>query len=238
MKKIYAFIFSLLSCQSVFAGGGYGNEPEMMNSPYLRVFIGGKLPKNTSATVTVNQLSFPSEQLNFASVGPIYGLGLGYSFNCWDDYGIQLEAELSHSKVNIDNVTYGTVVDTTSRTSGYETTAAMANFITSFEFTDIVNAYLGLGLGWAKSYYLYYLNNTQALNPREGNAGNFAYQGIIGFSFRLTSNARLTVDYRYRNLGKTSFTMQTTDNQLTGSFSGLKNQANNVSVGLVVGFND
>lgn len=186
----------------------------------------------------INNFNFASEQLNYQSVGPIYGIALGYNFNCWDDYALHLEAELSHSKVNIDNVAYSDVIDSTSLTSGTETTAVMVNLISSIQFSEIVDTYIGVGLGWGKSYYLYYLDNTQALNPREGSEGNFAYQGIIGLGFRLTSNAKLTIDYRYRDMGKTSFSMTTSDQQLTGTFSGLKNQANNVTVGLVVAIND
>lgn len=107
--KHYIGALFVLGSVSSFAGTmGCNNS----NLPYyLKAFGGATVQSNQTATVVINGITYPSENINFNSTGPIYGFSLGYQDVFEDSFGYMVELELSHSSAKVKDITYNGITD-------------------------------------------------------------------------------------------------------------------------------
>ncbi len=200
---------------------------------YLKVFAGATFADNQTVQVRIHDLAFPSEVLDYEGAGPLYGIGLGYRWPMSNEFGLRLEAEASHSSIKINRIRYDGISNNGLDYNRTVQNALFANAYVDYSCNQFV-PYLGVGVGGAKAETVYTLQNTQALNPRHGSNNNFAWQAIVGSSYRFTDRVSMGLEYRYRDLGTNNFNQTTEDGVLSGNFSRLKNTSNNVLLNLEV----
>jgi OmpA-OmpF porin, OOP family len=128
-----------------------------------------------------------SQTLRFKT-GDIEALALGYGLG----NGIRLEGELGHRGSSL-NGTEGRVTAWT----------LMGNALYDFDLGWPVTPYIGAGVGGARI-------NADSVRSAAGTTVNdsdtrFAYQGIAGMAYDITSNLKLDLSYRYLATQNPSF---------------------------------
>lgn len=233
MRVNHFLSLCLIATVSNGYAGSMGDNFDEEGALYLKVFAGATFVQNQTVQVVIHGLSFPSETLDYASAGPLYGIGFGYRWPVGSSLGLRLEAEASHSSIKINNIKYYGLINSGLDYNRTTQNALFANAYVDYRCDKFV-PYLGVGIGGANAATVYTLKNTEALNPRHSSNNNFAWQAIVGSSYRITDRVSLGLEYRYRGLGTDSFRQTTTDGVLNAQFSNLKNNSNNLLLNLEV----
>ncbi|WP_340693916.1 outer membrane beta-barrel protein, partial [Hyphomonas sp.] len=129
-------------------------------------------------------------------------IGLGYGF----DNGFRIEGVLGYSAgdlsvpANVNGVVPGAV----SNADGYlQSTDLMLNGIYDFNRAGAFQPYVGLGIGAirakAKGSNLALATGTDltAINGFSGTDTSLAYQGLLGFGYKLSEKLTMDVGYKY-----------------------------------------
>lgn len=233
MRVNHFFSLCLMAAISNSYAGSMGDSYVDEENLYLKVFAGATVVNNQTVQVNIQGLAFPSEVLDYASAGPLYGIGIGYRWPVSNNFGLRLEAEASHSTIKINHIKYFGISDNGQDYNRSVQNALFANAYVDYRCDQFV-PYLGLGVGGASTATVYTLQNTQALNPRHSSNNNVAWQAILGSSYRITNRVSVGLEYRYRDLGTDNFSQTTEDGVLIGKFSNLKNNSNNLLLNLEV----
>lgn len=132
-------------------------------------------------------------------VGGVGLASIGYGFG--NGFRVELEGSIRHNRVRELS---GTAFPTNSGGDRF-TDAAMINGLFDLDIrSPYIYPYLGVGVGYAWSYYdrLHGYGTTIPFNYGiSGTEGSFAYQGIIGASFPIAPVVGLSLTAEYRFLG-------------------------------------
>jgi OOP family OmpA-OmpF porin len=164
-------------------------------------------------------------------VGPAVAISMGYGFG----NGIRAELEGDYRNNNFGTTSGSAAVGGQEQKAGL-----MANVLYDFVgLVPYVQPYVGVGVGyqWAKETNLHVSTPGVVASAANDTEGKFAYQGIIGVAYPITSapGLALTVDYRFMGLAgdrNYSGTIATATRTAPANFK-LDNDYNNT---IMVGF--
>jgi OOP family OmpA-OmpF porin len=150
---------------------------------YVGAALGANMPSDASLTGVgiMNDTRYETAPLGTISIGYAYGSGLR----------AELEAGLRRNDVDRVSGTGASGGSGAIRSYG-----AMLNVLFDIDTGTPVTPYVGAGLGWAflEAQDVRSLNGGRAM---DGTDNRFAYQGILGLSYGLSTDVTLTLDYRY-----------------------------------------
>jgi len=150
---------------------------------YVGAALGVNMPSDASLTGVgiMNDAAYETAPLGTVSVGYAYGNGL------------RAELEAGFRRNDVDRVG-GT--GASGGSGAFRSYGAMLNVLFDIATGTQVTPYVGAGIGWAflEAQDVRSLNGGRVM---DGTDNRFAYQGILGLSYGLSTDVKLTLDYRY-----------------------------------------
>lgn len=122
--------------------------------------------------------------------GLVVGAAVGYQ---WDNY--RIEGAFDHINSRVKKATMDADSLRSTNDSGkIRTSATMVNALYDLDALSEWTTYLGLGLGQVNVAHRIDIDSK---NSSHSSISKFAYQGILGASYRLSEFVRTNLDYRY-----------------------------------------
>lgn len=165
------------------------------------IYVGANVGMTKQASLTYRDIVGTSF---LETKGKEGGLGVGGAVGYqWDNnYRIEGAFDYLKGKVKSATIDAGGPALNKSDPGKIRAGAAMINGLYDFNTTSDWTTYLGVGAG---TVHISHRIDIDPDNNSHGSATKFAYQGILGTSFRLSDYVRANMDYRYLRSSPSSF---------------------------------
>ena len=164
------------------------------------IYVGGNIGLTRQASLTYRDMTGTSF---LETKGKKGGLGVGAAVGYqWDNYRVEGAFDYLKGKLRLATIDDGGSPVSKSDPGKIRAGAAMVNGLYDFDIVSDWTTYLGAGVGTA---HISHRIDIDSDNSSHASATKFAYQGILGASYRLSDYVRANMDYRYLRSSPSSF---------------------------------
>ncbi|MEJ0062233.1 MAG: OmpA family protein [Alphaproteobacteria bacterium] len=186
-------VFGLtVSALALLAAPAHAAAKYIHEGPYVGLGAGVTIPMEDEIE---SKTGLPPHKLSFDPGPAVHGQA-GYA---WGN-GLRTELELGYSMADFDKSTNPFGNPALGASGDYSVFNAMANLFYDMDINWFLTPYVGLGVGYGHIWgngLTVAGSPTTSVGATDGDAGNFAYQAIGGFSYEFAGHWAATLDYRY-----------------------------------------